>query len=203
MVPIDRQFIVKLGMGYYPPSTSLILVCILPSLRDYEIARMLGWYRIPLRHAPKIVDVDFLAFYQTGAFGEAHRWQIEKFAEVRGHELARRSELLKDELDSPRANEEYYKIQLGAIEELPKPIQAGKWRRMTFLYTTGAYMQRAELLKDLVVRNEERAILWHALRERALAHERYHADDLPEFPIDPAILEFLSGLANANPQDSF
>jgi hypothetical protein len=190
-------------MGYYPPSTSLILVCILPSLRDYDIARLLGWYRIPLRHAPKIVDVDFLAFYQTGAFGEEHRWQIENFAEVRGHELTRRSELLKDEPDSPKANEEYYKIQLGPVEALPRPIRAGKWRRMTFLYTTGAYVQRAESLKDLVVKNEERTILWSSLRERALAHERYRPDDLPEFPIDPAILEFLGGLAKADSQDGF
>jgi hypothetical protein len=164
---------------------------------------MLGWYRIPLRHAPKIVDVDFLAFYQTEAFGEDHRWQIESFAEVRGHELVRRAELLKDEPDSPKANEEYYKIQLGPIESLPRPIMAGKWRRMTFLYTTGAYLQRAGSLKDLVVKNEERAILWRSLRERALAHERYRADDLPEFPIDPAILVFLSGLAKADPQDGF
>jgi hypothetical protein len=26
---------------------SLVLVCLLPSPRDLEIARLLGWYRIP------------------------------------------------------------------------------------------------------------------------------------------------------------
>ena len=35
-----------------------------------EIARLLGWYRIPLRTAPKVVAVDYLAFYQPSAFGE-------------------------------------------------------------------------------------------------------------------------------------
>jgi len=54
-----------------------------------------------------------------------------------------------------------------------------------------------------VVKNEERTILWRSLRERALAHERYRPDDLPEFPIDPAILEFLGGLAKADSQDGF
>jgi len=49
--------------------TSLILVCLLPSPRDLEIARLLGWYRIPLRTAPKVVAVDYLAFYQPSAFG--------------------------------------------------------------------------------------------------------------------------------------
>ncbi len=51
--------------------TDLILVCVLPGPRDLEIARLLGWYRIPLRTAPKVVAVDALAFYQPGAFGES------------------------------------------------------------------------------------------------------------------------------------
>jgi hypothetical protein len=59
------------------PDSSLILVCVIPEQRDLEIARLLGWYRIPLKTAPKVVDVDFLAFYQTNAFGEGHRWKIE------------------------------------------------------------------------------------------------------------------------------
>ena len=41
----------------------LILVCVLPGPRDLEIARLLGWYRIPFRTAPKVVAVDALAFY--------------------------------------------------------------------------------------------------------------------------------------------
>jgi hypothetical protein len=46
--------------------TSLILVAVLNNPRDLEIARLLGWYRIPLRSAPKVIAVDYLAFYQTG-----------------------------------------------------------------------------------------------------------------------------------------
>ena len=56
--------------------SSLILVCLIPTPRDLEIARLLGWYRIPLRTAPKVVTVDYLAFYQPSAFGE-HGGQIE------------------------------------------------------------------------------------------------------------------------------
>src|SRR6185295_15045247 len=95
--------------------TSLVLVCLLPAPRDLEIARLLGWYRIPLRTAPKVVAVDCLAFYQPAAFG-GHGGQIEFIAEVRGHELTTRAELLKDEADHPRAKEEYYKIQIGRLE---------------------------------------------------------------------------------------
>jgi hypothetical protein len=48
----------------------LILVCLVPSPRDLEIARLLGWYRIPLRRAPKVVAVDHLALYQPASFAE-------------------------------------------------------------------------------------------------------------------------------------
>ncbi|MGD2026535.1 MAG: hypothetical protein PVI99_01855 [Anaerolineales bacterium] len=41
----------------------LVLVVFPPTPKDMEIARVLGWYRIPLRTAPKVVAVDWLAFY--------------------------------------------------------------------------------------------------------------------------------------------
>lgn len=50
--------------------TFLILVCFLPQPRDMEIARLLGWYRIPLKFAPKVVSMDYLVFYQPASFGE-------------------------------------------------------------------------------------------------------------------------------------
>ncbi len=171
--------------------SALILVAVLPSAQDLDIARILGWYRIPLRRAPKVIDVDYLAFYQTAAFGEEERWRIQRVAQVHGHELTTRRELLRDEPDHPRAGEEYYKIQLGPLVTLPCPILAEKWRRITFLYTTGEYLNRAETLHDLVVRPEEREILWHSLRERALSSGSYQPADLPEMTVDPALLELL------------
>src|SRR5512133_1956839 len=142
------------SMGLTP--ASLILVCLLPTPRDLEIARLLGWYRIPLRTAPKVVAVDYLAFYQPSSFAEA-AGRIECVAPVRGHELTTRAELLQEDASHPRAHEEYYKIQLGGVEHLPRPIAADKWKRLTFLYTTGEYLQHASTLNDLVVQNEERA----------------------------------------------
>ena len=44
--------------------TDVILVCILPDPGDLEIARLLGWYRVLLRSAPKVVAVDYLVFYK-------------------------------------------------------------------------------------------------------------------------------------------
>lgn len=172
-------------------ATSLVLVAVVNDPRDLEIARVLGWYRIPLRTAPKVVAVDTLALYQTGAFGDA-RWRIRYTAPVLGHELTTRAELLRDEPDHPRAKEEYYKIQLGPLEELPQPILAETWRRITFLYTTGEYLLRAATVNDLVVQSEERKTLWQALRERAGAS---YAPEAPqELDLDPAILAALLGI---------
>ena len=172
--------------------TSLVLVCLLPSPRDLEIARLLGWYRIPLRTAPKVVAVDYLAFYQPSAFG-SHGGKIEFVSEVRGHELTTRGELFKDEADHPRAKEEYYKIQLGMLEKLSQPIIADKWKRLTFLYTTGEYLLNAKLLNDLVVQNEERDLLWKSLRERA-ENEQLYKVDLPAADIPPEVLMALLGI---------
>jgi len=172
-------------------STDLVLVCLLPTPRDMEIARLLGWYRIPLRTAPKVVAVDYLAFYQPGSFAE-RGGRIDFVAPVHGHELATRAELLKDEADHPRANEEYFKVQIGPLERLSRPIVAEKWRRLTFLYTTGEYLLKAQTLNDLVVQSDERALLWQSLRERAEQDQQYKVD-MPE-DIDPTILIALLGI---------
>jgi hypothetical protein len=172
--------------------TDLILVCVLPAPRDLEIARLLGWYRIPFRTAPKVVAVDALAFYQPGTFGESGG-RIEFLAPVHGHELTTRIELLRDEPDHPHAGEEYYKIQLGPLERLPRPVTADKWKRLTFLYTTGEYLLKAGTLNDLVVQSDERQLLWQSLRERA-AHEQLYKTNLPEADLPPEVLMALLGI---------
>jgi hypothetical protein len=85
-----------------------------------EIARLLGWYRIPLRTRPKVVAVDYLAFYQPSAFG-GRGGQIEFIAQVRGHELTTRGELFKDEADHPRSNEEVLQDPAGWTGEIVQP----------------------------------------------------------------------------------
>jgi hypothetical protein len=180
--------------------TDLILVCVLPQPRDLEIVRLLGWYRIPLRTAPKVVAVDQLAFYQSGSFGQSGG-RIDFIAPVKGHELTTRSELLKDEADHPRANEEYFKIQLGGLEKLSHSIVADKWKRLTFLYTTGEYMLKANNLNDLVVSSNERSVLWRSLYERAQNTQLYKVD-LPDADIPPEILIKLLGIKESPPSYS-
>ncbi|MEN6571753.1 MAG: hypothetical protein ABFD24_07925 [Anaerolineaceae bacterium] len=181
---------------------ALILVAVLPSVRDYEIARLLGWYRIPLRMAPKIVAVDMLAFYQPGTFGVDHRWQIEHVAEVKGVELTTRAELLREEADHPRAKEEYYKLSIGPLQKLAAPLPAERWKRITFFYTLGELFNAADDIKDLVVRNEDRAILWNTLRERQSVPSIYGTPGALPQDMDASLLSFFLGGAGLDEEPS-
>ncbi len=175
------------------PHNSLLLIAVIPSPKDLQIARMLGWYRIPLKFAPKIIDVDYLAFYQGSNFGEEHRWRIEYLAECRGHELTTRCELLRNEMNHPRAKEEYYKVQLGPLIKVPEAVKAEKWKRITFLYTTGELFNRARCISDLVMRSDDKVLLWKAIRERTQQRSQYNTMSQPDITIDPSVLdEFLN-----------
>jgi hypothetical protein len=190
-------------MGFHSmifPPHALVLVCYIPAVKDLEIARMLGWYRIPLKSAPKVIEVDYLAFYQGGNFGEDHRWQIEFFAEYRGHELTTRGELLRDEKDHVRAKEEYFKVQIAQLQHLANPVKAITWKRLTFLYTTGQLMNQALTVNDLVVHDEERSILWKALRERTRNSSYVHSDKLDNYEVDPALIQLILGLNGSLPE---
>jgi len=170
----------------------VVLVAVMNNLRDFEIARVLGWYRIPVKTAPRTVAVDWLAFYQTAKFGE-EKWAVNYAAPVRGHELTTRAELLRTQPDHPHAREQYYKIQIGALERLARPIPSQAWRRVTFLYTTGARLLAACELNDLIVQSSERERLWAALRERGLRAERQYASQ-PAGELDFALLCQLGNL---------
>jgi len=146
----------------------LVLAAVVRHPRDLDIARVLGWYRIPVGTAPTTLRVDWLAFYQTGAFGE-ERWSVRQVAAVRGFELVRRGELLRDEPDHPRAGEPYFKIALGPVEPLPRPIRSKRWKRFTFVCTTGDRLLAARDVTELTVSSAaERDRLWRMLSERPM-----------------------------------
>lgn len=144
--------------------SELVLVVVVPRRADLEIARVLGWYRIPVRHAPKVIAVDWLAFFQTGAARGIHT-----IAPVRGHELTTRRDLFRDQPDHPRAAEHYFKLQLGPLQPLAQPLTAARNPRLTFLYTIGEQLSQARDVADLVVAGDERRLLFRSLRERGPA----------------------------------
>ena len=138
----------------------LVLVTLINNPADLEIARVLGWYRIPLQTAPKTVRVDWLGFFLSAAF-EDEKWSLRYIAPVLGHEMVRRRELLRGEIDHPRYDEPYFKLILGPLQTLTNPIVSQRWRRFSFLYATGARLLEAHDLTDLSLpASIKRDLLW-------------------------------------------
>jgi hypothetical protein len=130
-------------------SSDRVLVAIMNNRRDFETVRDEGWYRIPQKHAPQsTTEAATLAFYFTRAFGD-EKWSVRWYAPIRGHELVRRRDLLPDQPDHPRADEVYYKFQLGPLMQLELPIHSLRWRRVTFIETTWDRFIAAEEINDL------------------------------------------------------
>ncbi len=148
-----------------------VLVVVLNSHRDFEVAREESWYRIPLSRAPTRVGADYLAFYQTSIFGE-ERWAVNYYAPVRRYRIVSRRILLPSEPDHPRADDLYYRIEIGSLRRLPRSIPSHRLRRITFIPTTLERLFGAEEINDLWCGTRDEEQLWRAFKERGLAPER-------------------------------
>ncbi len=165
-----------------------VLVAVMSRPHDFEMARDEGWYRVPEKQATPGVFFEYVAFYFTAAFGE-QRWAVHYYARLLGHELVTRRDLLPGEPDHPRAEEPYYKLQLGPLQKREPPIVSQRWRRITFIHTTWDRFQAAEEINDLFIEGGEFVDrLYHALREEGLAPER-------QYPIREAGVEYTVSLA--------
>jgi very-short-patch-repair endonuclease len=149
-----------------------VLVAIVNNRRDLEIARREHWYRIPVRSAPKnIAEAEWLAFYQTRAFGD-ERWAIRYYAPILGRTIVKRRDLLPEEPDHPRADRDYYKLELGELRPLPRPILSRRGRRLVFIPTTWEKFQRAEEINDLFHESPLEDALYAELKRRRIESER-------------------------------
>jgi hypothetical protein len=131
-----------------PDDEARVLVAVVTRPRDMALARDEGWYRVPVARVPPRLAADYLAFYQTAAFG-AERWSVRYYAPVLRYSIAPRRELLPDEPDHPRAGERYYRIALGPLASLPLPVPAARLRRVVFIATTFGQLRRARDVRDL------------------------------------------------------
>jgi hypothetical protein len=148
-----------------------VLVVVLNSHRDFEVAREEGWYRIPLKRAPTRVGADYLAFYQSSVFGE-ERWAVNYYAPVRRYRIVSRRSLLPKEPSHPRVDNLYYRIEIGSLRRLPRSIPSRRLRRITFIPTTLERLFGAEEINDLWCGTQDEEQLWRAFKERGLAAQR-------------------------------
>jgi hypothetical protein len=149
-----------------------VLVGVINRKRDLATAQAEGWYRIPQRRMPRGVNVEYIGFFLSGAFKEKNGG-IHYYAETKGLELAYRKELLPKEADHPRANDVYYKLQIGDLIDKQPPVLNPTRRPITFIYTTWDRFVSAEQISDLYSQDDyfvER--IYHALRDNGVYAER-------------------------------
>lgn len=133
-----------------------VLVAYVPKPSDFDLICREGWYRIPQKSSPKGIHSEYFAFYFGRHFG-VRKWAIHYYAPCLGYELVTRRQLLPAQPEHPRADDWYYKIQLGDLVALERPILSLRWRRITFLHTTWDRFQEAADLNDLFVNG---GIMW-------------------------------------------
>ena len=157
-------------------SGNLILITVMNNGRDLHIANTEHWYRIPVKSAPKkLENTSYLAFYLTKAFGD-QKWSIPYWANISRKKIVQRSELLPLESDHPRADEEYYKLEIDDLKQLAVPIISRKGHRIAFITTTVKKFKSAQEINDLFDESPLEDTLWSEFKKSGIYAER-------QFPI--------------------
>ncbi len=148
------------------------LVGVITRTKDWAILTTQHWYRIPVKNAPENLELArYLAFYQTRVFG-AEKWAVNYYARVKAITVTRRIELLPNEPDHPRANEDYYRLEIEELKKLPNPILSQRRRRIVFIPTTLERLLTAKEINELYYTSPIEARLYRYLRTAELQPER-------------------------------
>lgn len=158
-----------------------VLVAVINNPTDFDRARDQHWYRIPLKRAPRQIAAEYLALYQTAKFGAGGQ-RIHYYAPILRYHLLSRRELLPQQADHPRAQEQYFKLEIGELLELAHPITNTRHPRLTFLYTTLERLLVAKDVNDLWLRSAARQKLYNVIQERGLAVECWYPVDMGDRP---------------------
>lgn len=157
-----------------------VLVAYVPKPKDFRRIQKDGWYRIPVQYAPKGLYAEYIAFYFGSKFDD-QKWAIHYFARNLGHELTTRRALIPSQPHHPRADDLYYKVQLGPVIRRSEPILSLRWRRVTFIHTTWDRFQDAAEINDLFVEGDSYVDrLYATLKERGIQAERNYRLNEPE-----------------------
>ena len=163
---MDARLVAHVLREARPGSGERVLVAVINNHRDLDIARTEAWYRIPVKRAPSQVGADYLAFYLTGRFPPEQRHRVTYYAPIRAYRLARRVTLFPDQADHPRAQESYFKIEIGSLLKLDAPVISEKLRRITFISTSLEQLLHAREIRELWHKPSYRETLWSAVSDK-------------------------------------
>ncbi|MCX7046628.1 MAG: DUF559 domain-containing protein [Candidatus Sumerlaeota bacterium] len=152
-----------------------VLVAFLKTPDALKRAKSEQWYHAPVTAIKKWVKdrwpPRFVAFYQ----GKTHlheAYSIRYCAELLNIEILLRSQLFADEPNHPNAAEPYYKLHLGPLQQLPKPILSRRWRRIIFIPTTWSKFQNAVEINDLYDESPLEDRMWAEFKRIGILAER-------------------------------
>ena len=129
---------------------------------------------MPTKYAPKR-KAHFLALYQTRTFGKEGKC-INYYAPIKYSSIISRRGLLPEEKSHPRANQPYYKLQLGPLKQLPRKVRNRSRRRINFGFTTlGKLFKSREISRLFDIEPIE------AIMEKLLKRNKIKATD--EYPL--------------------
>ena len=157
-----------------PPNTALVAV--VPSRRDWDMVRTLGWYRIPVHAAPAMVkdgSITHLAFYFPSEFGE-EKQSIRWYAPVEGITVKTRAELMPLEARHHNADRDYFVLACPELRQLPNPIYSRKPRRLLFVPTTLPKLLTAPEINFLFNDSPLENLLWKQLMVMGIPCERQY-----------------------------
>lgn len=156
-----------------------VLVGVINRKKDLDVLLAEHWYRIPQGQMPRGVNVEYVAFFLSRAF-KGRNGGVYYYAPVKGVELAYRKDLLPKEANHARANDTYYKVQLGDIKDKTPPVLNPSRRTVTFIYTTWDRYVHATQISDLYSKDDyfvDR--VYHALRDNGIYAERTWKAEYP------------------------
>lgn len=147
------------------------LIAILKEKSDLALLQNEGWYRIPIKSAPKRWPPAWMAFYQPKLFGD-EAYQIKYYGNVKDIRRVKRFELFPNEIISIRSEQEYYQVFFDELLERPTPIICARPRRIVFIPTTRTKFEKALIINDLFDESPLEDKLWMELKSRTIDAER-------------------------------
>lgn len=147
------------------------LIAILKEKSDLSILQEQGWYRIPVKNAPKEWPPKWIGFYQPKNFGE-DAYRIRYFGQIERISLAKRQDIFPNEIISDISNREYFILKLKNLEELGDPIPSFRPRRLVFIPTSWQKFCQAKQINDLFNTSPLEDLIWEELTKLPIDAER-------------------------------
>ena len=148
-----------------------VLVAVMNNQRDFALLQEEGWYRIPVEKASRRWPPQWLAFYQTKAFGD-EAFAVRYYGRVAAIESVSRRELFPAEFENEKSERVYYRLRLDSLEQLARPIVSRLWRRIVFIATTWQKFIAAAEINDLFDDSPLEDRLWAEWRRLHINDER-------------------------------